>query len=236
MQHASTLIWRAIPRDSHVARSCFTLIELLVVIAIIAILAAMLLPALSNARAQGKKITCVNNQKQILIGLGMYTEESEGYYPHMLVTPGRRHFPDYLTDLGILKAEVDPAIATPYICPVIDVGRYNVNGPTDVANTYGMNYWLSGYVNNNVLAVVPIQPKRITNAASRILTGDGYFDTIADYGHANFTQEYMLGGFYDTSRWDLSGYIYWNHAGRPVGGFVDGHTETRTGPWFEGLR
>ncbi len=83
---------RSIPTRNANPGAGFTLIELLVVIAIIAILAAMLLPALSKARLKAQGIYCLNNLQQLQLAVKMYTDDNQEKFPE---NPGTYMPPPY---------------------------------------------------------------------------------------------------------------------------------------------
>ena len=117
-------------------RTAFTLIELLVVMGIIAILAAMLMPALQRAREAAKRTSCLNNLKQMASGLAMYRKDHGQVPPGDNLTFGIYCWGSNLRDSWETLYPGYISSANLYLCPSEDVGD-SVTKTTDLNPEYG---------------------------------------------------------------------------------------------------
>jgi len=217
-------------------RRAFTLVELLVVIAIIAVLVAILLPALNKAKLAGQRTTCMSQVRQLTIAFRMYTEDNKGYLPMgwpdsprtgPSTTPGTYWFVPWFkgsqawgagygnTDKAIQEGCLYPYLRTLRIfkCPG-DFGLRKVS--------YGQNCYLNGedFSNGEVPGTI-FKMSKIKHSAKTFVYVDEYDPRGGD------PNGYNLGSFAvlpkPSNTWvDFPGMF---HGYASVVSFVDGHAD-----------
>jgi len=133
----------------------FSLVELLIVIAIIAILAALLMPALTAAKLEGKRIGCQNNLRELVLGVQLYTADNDGKLPdnnpgstNDWVRGNLRSITEATNQVLLRQGKLFPYASHPgvYRCPA-DTSRTN---GCDRVRSYSMNGWVgSRYYNTS---------------------------------------------------------------------------------------
>jgi len=233
-------------------RSCFTLIELLVVVAIIAVLAALLLPALTRAKDKAKQAVCANNMKQLGLAMQMYLQDFEDKYPWVYYWNGTWTAANIRSWAQAIGPYVKNNAA--FTCPSLPTAKIpaTITSELNLSGGYGLVWPTYGSQDIAVLDLMPegyggvLRSRAIARTAELVMLGDvfamhSYGDQTAgvEYIYNPVTAAYLSFTYYSDPNY-YNNNAHDRHGGGLNIAYADGHVtgenkeklRTRTQAWL----